>query len=82
MKDLRGSGKTISIAILIRIYRCFENQKLKVFLVKDFGNGRDYIVSHLKCLAKLKLIERVPCVYKSGNGYHISLNTTGWRFVR
>ena len=78
----KTTPRTIGYNILIRIYKRFKRNPLKIFTVSDFLQPKRYI----ETLIRLGLIEEVKAVYKTGykskigikhiKGYRLNLKQT------
>jgi len=77
-------NKVIDKYILIRIYKQFKRNPLKIFVLKDFFKSMPKYARarYLNTLQALDLIEEVPTIYKYGNKLMTSRTVKGYRLKK
>lgn len=69
--------------VLIRIYKKFKNNPLKVFTIKDFfGNGNDIRrEKYLHTLVSLGIIEEVQAIWLTGRKKGTKRRAIGYKLI-
>ena len=70
--------------VLIRIYKQFKRNPLKIFVLKDFfqASHKYARARYLNTLKALDLIEEVPTVYNFGRRLQTRRNVKGYRLLK
>lgn len=66
---------------LIRTFKTFRGNPLKIFVNADFHYGKKFREKYLHTLEVLGLIEEVEAVYDFGRKYKTRRSVKGYRFV-